>query len=453
MADYVELDLPDMLDIPDKMLPLLLDFNDYDYFLIEGGRASSKTQSAGRCVLYIGEEVDARIVCGREIMSTIEESVHAVLKDLVEHNNLDWTVKKNYLQYNGGKTRITFKGFREQGQVNIKGLEGVDILWIDEAQSVTKDTLDTIIPTIRKPNSKIIFTMNRYLRSDAVPAFFSGRKDCLHIKINYVDNKHCPLKIKNEAEIMKIKRPKDYNHIYMGVPLATADDYLFNQDFLYAAVNLALNGEDYRGRQRVMGIDFAAQGADQCVATILDRVTSQQWKVVEQIAWDEWDSMVSIGKIVTLMAEWKPDVVGLDVGGMGHVVHNRLTELNHKIQRYDGATTEGINDVDYINLRADAYYGLVDWFERGAIIIPEGNQVLIDELEKIKMTYKSDGKRGIQSKKDARKDPTAGSKSPDHADSLKIAVWCTRFIGQNARSNDNSGAKVTRRSSARSRRR
>ena len=46
--------------------------------------------------------------------------------------------------HNNSDSSIIFKGFREQGRVNIKGLEGVDVLWIDEAQSITKTTLDII---------------------------------------------------------------------------------------------------------------------------------------------------------------------------------------------------------------------------------------------------------------------------------------------------------------------
>lgn len=447
--DYLEIDLPAMLDIPDKMLPMLTDFNEYDYFLLEGGRASSKTQTGMRIVLFIGEQVDVRIVCGREIMGTIEESVHAVLGDLIRDNNLDWDVKQNKIKYNAGETEIRFKGFREQGKANTKGLEGVDILVIDEAQTITKDTLDTIIPTIRKQNSKVIFMMNRHLRSDAVPAFMEGRKDCLHIKINYYDNKHCPLKIKNEAEIMRIKRPRDYAHIYEGLPLAAADDLLFDQNSLHAAVGRVPNGENFPFRQRVMGIDFAAQGSDECVATILDRVTNQHWRLVEQIAWDEPNSMVSVGKIVTLIGQWKPDVTVLDVGGMGHVVFNRLEEVGMKIHRFDGGTTVGVNTEDYINLRAQEYYGLVDWFDQGFILIDEKDKECVDQLERIKMTFRSDGTRGIQPKRDMKKD---GFGSPDHADSLMMARYGTKFIGVSANSHNNTASHVVRRSGSRRKR-
>ena len=109
------LDIPDLLDFPDKLLPLITEFNKYKYFLIDGGRVSAKSQSVGRLLLDVGEKNKSK--------------------------NLD---------HMSSGSSIIFKGFREQGKLNIKGLEGVDILWIDEAQGITKPTLQVIIPTIRK---------------------------------------------------------------------------------------------------------------------------------------------------------------------------------------------------------------------------------------------------------------------------------------------------------------
>lgn len=422
--------LPEILKIPPKLHPILIDFNKYKIFVIEGGRGSSKTQSVARLLLYVAEKNKVRIFCGREVQNTIEESVFTALGDLISDYKLAYVVKKTVgiVHLVSGST-FKFKGFREQGSVNIKGVEGADIIWVDEAQTITKPTLDVILPTLRKSNVKFFFTLNRYMRDDAVMDLI-GRDDCLHIHVDYFENPFCPLTLKNEAALCKARSERDYKHIWLGHPLAQADDYLFNYDKLVASYSITPWGGDVV-RQRVMGIDFAAQGNDSCVATILDRVTSQHWTISDRIKWDENDAMVSVGRIVNLIGKYKPDVCILDVGGMGSPVHNRLTEVGMRVQRFDGATTDGINTRDYANARAEGYYTLCEWFDQGFLIIDQGrHSEVIQELGKLKVKYRSDGKRLMQAKVDMKKEI---GYSPDNADSLMMAVYgAVKYLGQSA---------------------
>ncbi len=438
------------MNIPPKLYLMVTTFNDYRYLLLEGGRGSAKTHSVARFLLYLGDLYKLRIVCGREFQNSIEESVYTVLKDIIEEYNLNYEVTAKKIIHRTTGTTFTFKGFRDQSRVNIKGLEGVDILWIDEAQSVTKTTLEIIIPTIRKENARLIFTMNRFMDDDAVPDFLEGRNDCLNIKINYDDNPFCPQSIKIEAEELRRKSEREFQHIYMGVPLQSADDILFNYEALNNALKIIPFGETAYP-QRVIGIDFAAQGNDQCVASILDRKTNQHWELTEQIAWDEPDAMVSVGRIVDMIGKYKPTVSILDVGGMGHVVWNRLQEVGVNIQRFDGASIDMVDKTHYVNARANGYYQLKEWFEHGFLKINEADADLMRELKKIRMKFRSDGRRLLQSKVDMKKDL---GYSPDRADSLMMAVWCAvKFVGDANTELRNQSAQITRRTNHRARRR
>jgi len=436
------LELPEMLTLPPKLLPLLTQFNNHDYFLAEGGRGSGKSQTIGRILLYIGEQRKLRIVCGREIQANIEESVYTLLKDLIAEHDLAYTVFAHKIVHKWSGTEFKFKGFREQGSVSVKGLEGVDILWIDEAQSITKTTLDIILPTIRKQRSKIFFSMNRFMRDDAVWTSMEGNARCLHIQINYFDNPHCPLSLKIQAEEMRNKSMRDYNHIWLGQPLAKADDYLFNTDKLYAAFNIKPFGDIFK-RQRVLAIDFAAQGNDQCVATVLDRLSNQHWKPTERIPWDEADSMVSIGKIVGMVGTFKPDLVIIDIGGMGKVVYDRLNEIGIKnLFAFDGGATDGVQTDHYGNKRAAAYYLAYDWFDCGFLCLDEKDKEYVKQAEKIKFKYRSNGVRMIQSKVDMKKELKY---SPDDLDSLIMAIWAaTHLLGIAANNNAQSAGTVKR---------
>jgi len=211
-----EIELPSVLNLPEKLIPIIEEFNKYRYFVLEGGRGGGKTHGLARIISYIGEKTPVRIFCGRETQNTIQESVYTVFRDVISENNLGYAVFKDIIKHNTTGSEIRFKGFREQGAINIKGMEGVDILWIDEAQAITKNTLDIIIPTIRKENAKVFFSMNRHLKNDPVYKEFANRDDCLHININYDDNPFCSKALIHEAENCQKTSLDDYRHIWRG---------------------------------------------------------------------------------------------------------------------------------------------------------------------------------------------------------------------------------------------
>lgn len=410
---------------------MIENFNDYRIFLCEGGRGSAKTQSVGRFLLYVGEKNKVRIICGRETQATVEDSVYKVLVDLVSRYDLNYAVSASKIVHRKTGSEFIFKGFREQGRANIKGLEGVDILWIDEAEAITKQTLDIIIPTVRKPNSKIIFTMNRFVRNDPVFEFCSSRDNALIIHIDYFENPFCPQELIDEAEACKRNNLEEYNHIWLGYPLENASDYLFNSAKVIEMKNIKPANEGYEPL-KVIGIDFAAKGGDLCVATVLERVSLRQWKVTSQESWSETEPTTSIGRIVNIIGQHKPNASILDVGGMGTVVHSRLKELGINIERFDGASTQGVPD-EYLNARAYGYYTLNEWVNDGLLIMD--NSDTERELLQIRYDYKSDGTRLIMSKEKMRKE---GIKSPDRADSLMMAVYCAKnCVGRTTFNNNN----------------
>lgn len=423
------IELPEILRMPDKLLPMVTDFNDYKYFLFEGGRGSGKSHAVARFLLFLGEQKQLRIVCGREQQNNIEESVFALLKDLVQSYNLNYEVKTargfEKLIHRKTGTEIKFKGFREQGAINVKGLEGVDILWIDEAQSIEAYTLSVIIPTIRREKCRFFFTMNRFMRDDAVYEHCAGRKDCLHVHVDYFENPFCPLTLKDEAEQCRLKSDREYRHTWLGEPITVGDDYLFNYDNLYGTFDIKPFGDIYK-KQRVIGIDFAAQGNDMCVASILDRLSDQHWQISEQIAWNEPEAMISVGKIVNIIGQYKPDITILDVGGMGSVVHSRLEEVGLPIIRFDGASTLNVAR-DYYNARAEGYYMLNELINNKSLKLFQKDKEIVKELEKVKIKHRSDGKRLIQAKVDMKKELHY---SPDHADSVMMAVYGTKYLGK-----------------------
>ena len=65
------IELPEILNIPDKLIPVITNINKFNYFLIEGGRGGGKSQSIARKILWISEQRKVRVCCGRETQATI----------------------------------------------------------------------------------------------------------------------------------------------------------------------------------------------------------------------------------------------------------------------------------------------------------------------------------------------------------------------------------------------
>lgn len=431
----VTVDAPELLSLPPKLAPLLAEFNNYKIFIIEGGRGSAKTQSVARLLLYLAQKLVLRVVCGREIQGTIEESVFTVLSDLIRAFNLPFKIAKSGIRCFLHASLFRFKGFREQGSINVKGLEGCDVLWVDEAQTITIATLNYILPTLRKLNIKIIFTLNRLFPDDAVMTLV-GRDDVLHIHIDYYENPFCPPTLLDEAELCRLNNPRDYRHIWLGEPANVSDDYLFEFDKLYDSLKVVPYGELFYP-QRIMSIDFAAQGNDSNINLIFDRLTVHHWEPTEFIKWHEPDTTISVGKIIHNIGVYKPSLVIIDVGGMGWNVYCDLVnaKLNVPIFPFNGGSTEQIDQMS-LNKRADGYWLLRDWFGHGYIKVNEKYRPVLKQLEKIKKKFPRSGKRQIEEKVEYKKEV---GYSPDEADALMQAVYAAvRHLSEAATSQANT---------------
>ena len=418
--------VPTLLDIPKKMLPMISKFDEYRFLVAEGGRGGGKSVGVARFILYLGGKYKIRILCLREIMNSIEESVYQLLVDIIRDFNLDWDIKKSQLTHRKTGSTIRFRGCREQGAVSLKSMEGINLVWVEESQSMSKASLDILIPTIRKEKAKLFFTMNRFLRTDPVYEQLVHRDNCLHININYYDNPFCPEALKIEAAACKKRNEKDYKHIWLGYPLNTTSEYLFNFDKLDKLKTNRPFG-DLISRQRVMSVDFASGGGDLCVATLLERTSNVHWKVTDQIAWSDPDTDVSVGKTIALNGEWHPDILIVDAGGLGYPMFINLSKSIKHIIGFDGGSTDRVSDPVSGNNRFQGYSDLkmfVDsqWLECTS-------EYTVKELETIKKTYQRSGKMFIQSKQDAKNKDKVDS--PDRADSLMMGVFAiVHYLGK-----------------------
>jgi phage terminase large subunit len=197
-------------------------FKKYRYLGIHGGRGSSKTWSVADALIILGSEEKLNIVCGREFQSSIDESVKTTLENSIHRQGLsDKYVILDTKIFGVNGTRFRFKGFARNPQ-SIKGLEDIDICWVEEAHTLSKKSLEILLPTIRKPGSRIIFTWNRNKTSDAVDKLFLGPdgppEDSIVVKVNYYDNPFFTDELEAERLRCLKYQPERYPHIWEGEP-------------------------------------------------------------------------------------------------------------------------------------------------------------------------------------------------------------------------------------------
>lgn len=190
---------------------------------IYGGRYSLKSHTVARYLLIRARMEKVRVGCFREFQNSISDSSHQLLKDLIEKYELhDFQVTDKAIINTVTGSDFLFKGLWNNEQ-SIKSIEGIDIAWVEEAQTITETSIEVLTPTVRKKGSQIIYTYNRDLEDDPVHKrlVLDGRPNTLIINVNYdIAEKYgmLPDVIKNEIEDDKEKRPALYKHKWLGEP-------------------------------------------------------------------------------------------------------------------------------------------------------------------------------------------------------------------------------------------
>lgn len=415
--ENMKLEVPKILDIPKKLLPIITKFNDYKYFLVEGGRSGGKSQAVARLILYLADTRAIRVVCGREIQKSVDESVYTIFADLIQAEKLAFRVLATEIRHIRNSSVINFRGFREEGRQNIKGMEGVDLLWVDEGQSITKETLDIIIPTIRKENSRIFWTMNRLTEEeDAVFNEFHTRPDCLHIHINYLGNKFCPQKMIEEAELCKKRSIEDYAHIWLGQPRKAGG--VINVVPLHIYKELAGISITNPLRKRLLTAD-PSLGGDECVAYIID----QSGKKIDELFLHERDEMKIAGAFVAIANRNGVYDYAIDVIGFKGIA-DRIRELVPGCNMIEcRGSAESSRPLDYLNQRAEIYmYAAEEIINKRIEYFKD--DIMIKQLTNVRIKPITSRKIKIEDKNDIRK--RIGN-SPDRADAYVQGIWALQY--------------------------
>ena len=206
---------PDVLWFPKKLQGL---FRPHRYKVLHGGRGGAKSWGAARALLIKGATEKLRVLCAREFQNSIKDSVHKLLSDQIDGMGLAgfYDIQQTVIRGRNG-TEFSFEGLRHN-VTKIKSLEGVDIAWVEEAQTVSKTSWDTLIPTIRKEGSEIWVTFNPELDTDETYKrfVFNPPPDAFVERVNWQDNPWFPDVLRQEKDLLRERDPDAYLTIWEG---------------------------------------------------------------------------------------------------------------------------------------------------------------------------------------------------------------------------------------------
>lgn len=197
----------------------------YTYYCYYGGRGAGKTDNIAYClVLKALTTENLRILCIREVESSVKESVYRAIVDSIEHFDVAHLFKINNFEIECLKTgsRFIFSGMAEAFVRKVKSIKRINMTWIEEATDISQNTWLTLIPSVlREPNSSVIVSFNPRNATDIVYNLFVANtppENTFIQKVTYRDNPffdNSPLEEtrKHQEKILPVEL---YEHIWEG---------------------------------------------------------------------------------------------------------------------------------------------------------------------------------------------------------------------------------------------
>ena len=202
---------------------------DIRFFFSYGGRGGGKSHGIAEDLILFAHEAPLKILCAREFMNSIDDSVYALLESKVNTLVKSGDIEEGFFQFKNNKiygangSLFTFMG-TSRNIGSIKSKEGYHICWIEEGQYISQKAWELLEPTIRDiPDSdreaQFIISMNRESDKSILDKVFiqnTPPKRSIVTKVNYTDNPyHIPLLIEM-AEECKRRDYQSYCYIWLG---------------------------------------------------------------------------------------------------------------------------------------------------------------------------------------------------------------------------------------------
>ena len=417
------------------------------YKVLYGGRGSGKSYFLAELAVEVSRRIGTVILCTREFQGSLGDSVYQLLIETIERLGYtdEFDILKSTITHKGTGAKFVFYGIKNN-VTKIKSIQGVGVCWVEEAEAVTKNSWDVLIPSIRgDKNAEIWISFNpKNILDDTYQRFIvHPPKDSIVLKANYDINPHfadTPLL----ADMLECKeRDEDlYHHIWLGEPVADSELAIIKPSWIEAAIDAHEKlGFSAAGR-RILGFDVADEG-DDANATVLRHGSV----VTDMQQWRGQDVIYSADKVYLYAQEQDIDRIVYDNIGVGAGVKAQFRRKNGKVQtlgfnaggavyKPDAKYTDDKKNRDmFANIKAQAWWMVRDRFYKTWRAVHHGDsypedqlislsgslhelEYLTAELSRPQVDYDQNGRVKAESKKDMKK---RGITSPNRADALVMA--------------------------------
>lgn len=163
---------------------------------------------------------EGQILCGRQFMNSLADSsleeIKAAIRSepwLLEH----FDIGEKYIRTRSGRVYYSFAGL-DRNVDSIKSKARILLCWVDEAEPVTEEAWQKLIPTLREEDSELWVTWNPERKTSPTHKRFRESSDprMKVVELNWRDNPWFPSILERVRLKDKAERPDSYDHIWEG---------------------------------------------------------------------------------------------------------------------------------------------------------------------------------------------------------------------------------------------
>ena len=254
-----------MIELNNKFQPLQQ--SDSRYFIVTGGRGSSKSYSINTMLLMLTYEAGHTILFTRYTLTSAYVSIIPEFIDKIETLGLQdhFHITKSEIRNRLSGSSIIFKGIKSSSgdqTANLKSLTNISTWVMDEAEELVDENIfDKIDLSVRnqKVQNRVILILNpttkehwiyrRFFEDRGVsPSTNTTKENTTYIHTTYIDNKENLSKsFLEQIENIKARRPEKYKHQMLGGWLDKAEGVIFSNWKIgqFKKVGVSVFGQDY----------------------------------------------------------------------------------------------------------------------------------------------------------------------------------------------------------------
>lgn len=425
--------------------------------VLYGGRASSKSWDAAGFATFLADNYKLRVLCVRQFQNRISESVYALLKIQIERFGLQsrFDIQRDKIYSNVTGSEFMFYGLWRSID-EIKSLESIDILWIEEAHNLTEEQWKVLEPTIRKAGSQVWVIFNPKLATDFAYKRFvvNPPPNTIVRKINYDENPFLSDTMLGIIEAARKEDPDEFDHVYGGEPLQDDDGVIIKRSWIMAAIDAHKALRLVATGKKRIGFDIADSGADKCATVyahgsiVLD---ADMWKAAEDELLQSCTRVYHAARAVDAAITYDSIGVGASAGakfgeindaqpGGKRVAYGKFNAgsavwMPDAVYKPDGLGNGTKNRDMFSSIKAQAWWLLADRFKNTFNAVKKGEkfsddqlislsselphlEMLIDELSTPRKRFDANGRVKVESKDELAK---RGIASPNLADAIVMA--------------------------------